>query len=398
MELSELLFSLVVIWIAAKIGGQLAERFGQAAVLGELLGGVLVGQHVLGLVHEHEFLMLVAQIGIILLLFEVGLETDLLGLMRVGPRSIAVATIGMVVPLAGGYAVCRALGLESSAALLVGAALSATSIAISTRTLSDLNECSSTEGRIVLGAAILDDVLALVALGVVTQFVSTGSVTAGFAGVAVAKALGFLVLAIVVGRVFAKPLLNIVDKMTVRGALVTASLAGAMLLAVAAQAIGSAAIIGAFAAGIVLAGAHRTRIIEQELKPIASVFTPVFFVMVGASLDVTALNPFDPANHGALLLTGAIVVVALAGKLLSAFGAWGKGVRRGMIGAAMAPRGEVVLIFAEVGRASGVLGPSGFAALVVTVFVTAIVSPILICWFARRDGRPAPTEGGKCPV
>jgi len=383
VELSELLFSLVVIWVAAKVGGQLAERFGQAAVLGELLGGVVVGAHVLGLVHEHDFLMLLAQIGVIILLFEVGLETDLLGLMRVGPRSIAVAAIGMILPLVGGYAVSRALGLDINASLLVGSALSATSIAIATRTLSDLDECSSNEGRIVLGAAILDDVLALVILGIVTQFAHTGSVTVGFASLAAGKALLFLALAIALGRVFAKPLVGLVDRMTVRGALVTASLAGALLLAIIAQSIGSAAIIGAFAAGVVLAGTHRTRTIEEELKPIASVFTPVFFVMIGASLDLTVLNPLDPANRASLLLTGAIVVVALLGKLLSGFGAWGKGIRRGMIGASMAPRGEVVLIFAEVGREAGILDNSAFAALVVTVFVTAIASPMLIGWLAK---------------
>ena len=382
-----MLLSLVAIWIAAKIGGELAERFGQPAVLGELLGGVVVGKHMLGLVHEDEFLILLAHIGVIILLFEVGLETDLFGLLRVGPRSVTVAALGMIVPMAGGYFVSRALGLEIPAALLIGGALSATSIAIATRTLSDLGENSSDEGRIVVGAAVLDDLLALVVLGILTQLAHEGTVTVSFAALAAGKAVMFLLLAIVLGRLFAKPLLGMVDRMTVRGALVTFSLSAALTLAICAQQIGSAAIIGAFAAGVVLAGTHRIRAIEQELKPIASVFTPVFFVMIGASLDLTVLNPLDPANHGALLLTGVIVTVALAGKLISGLGAWGKGIRRGMIGASMAPRGEVMLVFAEVGREAGILGHSAFAALVVTVFVTAIVSPMLITWFARRDAR-----------
>ncbi len=390
-----MLLSLVAIWIAAKIGGQFAERFGQPAVLGELLGGVVVGKHMLGLVHEHEFLILLAQIGVIILLFEVGLETDLFGLLRVGPRSVTVAGLGMIVPLAGGYFVSRALGLEIPAALLIGGALSATSIAIATRTLSDLGESSSDEGRIVVGAAVLDDLLALVILGILTQLAHEGTVTISFAAIAAGKAVMFLLLAIVLGRLFAKPLLGMVDRMTVRGALVTFSLSGALALAICAQEIGSAAIIGAFAAGVVLAGTHRSRTIEQELEPIASVFTPVFFVMIGASLDLTVLNPLDPANHGALLLTGLIVAIALGGKLVSGLGAWGKGIRRGLIGASMAPRGEVVLVFAEVGRESGILGQSAFAALVVTVFVTAIVSPMLITWFARRNG--ACSAGGQEP-
>ena len=389
MELNELLLSLVVIWVAAKAGGQLAERCRQPAVLGELLGGVVVGRHVLGLVPEHEFLTLLAHIAIIILLFEVGLETDLFGLLRVGPRSVTVALVGMVLPLAGGYAVARGVGLDGHAALVIGAALSATSIAITTRTLSDLKESGSEEGRIILGAAVLDDVLALVILGIVTQLALEGSVTIAFAGIATAKALLFLCAAILLGHVFAGPLLRLVDRMTVRDALVTAALSMALVLAVCAERVGSAPIIGAFAAGVVLAGTKRAKLIEDRLKPIANIFTPVFFVTIGASLDITVLNPFDKANHGSLVLTVLVVVVAVLGKLASGLAAWGKGIRRGMIGAAMAPRGEVVLVFAEVGREAGILDHSGFAVLVITVFVTAIFCPALIGWFARRGRRPA---------
>ena len=397
MELNELLLSLVVIWGVAKIGGQIAERLGQPAVLGELLGGVLVGGHVLNLVPEHEFLTLLAHIAIVILLFEVGLETDLFGLLRVGPRSVTVAGAGMVLPFGGGYGVSIAMGLDPSAALLIGAALSATSIAITTRTLRDLKESNSEEGRIVLGAAVINDVLALVILGIVTQLVTNGSVTVAFAGLATLKAILFLGAAIVLGHVFAKPLLRLVDRMTVRDALVKFALIAALALALCAEYAGSAPIIGAFAAGVALAGTHRAKVIKERLEPIASLFTPIFFVMIGASLDITVLNPFDAANHGALLLAALVVVVAVLGKVVGGLAVWGRGIRRGLIGAAMAPRGEVVLVFAGVGREAGILNDAGFAALIITVCVTATVCPALMGWFARR-GRGQPRDRGNRPM
>ena len=283
MQLSELMAGLIVIWVVAKVLGQLAERVGQPAVLGELLGGVLVGPHVLGWLPQHEFIHLLGQIGVILLLFEIGLETDLSKLLRAGPCALTVGMIGMILSMAGGLLAGRALGLSLEATLLLGAALMATSIAISTRTLADLGELRSVEGRVILGAAVLDDVVGLVILGVITQFVRTGAVTVSFALLALLKAVAFLGGAVGVGTWLARPLLRLVDRMTVRGALVTAALAFALALALLAQQLGSAAIIGAFAAGLVLARTHRKQLIEERLRPIANIFVPVFFVTIGGS-------------------------------------------------------------------------------------------------------------------
>jgi Kef-type K+ transport system membrane component KefB len=394
MQVEELLVSLIVIWVAAKALGQLAERLGQPAVLGELVGGVLVGKHVLGLVPDHEFIHLLAQIGVILLLFEIGLETDLIGLLRVGPKAGAVALVGMVLPMAGGYGIALLFSLGYQAAILLGAALSATSIAIAARTLSDLGESGSEEGRIAIGAAVLDDVLGIVILGVVAALVQGASVSVGFIALATAKAVLFLGLALVLGHFLARPLLRLVDTMTVRGALVTASLSLAMGLAVVAQKVGSAPIIGAFAAGLILARTHRAQLIEDRLRPIASVFVPIFFIRIGSELDPSVLNPLDPANRATLFMAAAVVVVAFGGKLLCGFAAWGKGVRHLLLGSAMTPRGEVVLVFAQIGRSEGILGPSVFAVLVITVFVTAVAAPVIMTRLSRGSGaRPAAEEG-----
>ncbi|MEI6499673.1 MAG: cation:proton antiporter, partial [Armatimonadota bacterium] len=188
MTLPTLLLSLIIIWVTAKLLGEVAERFKLPAVLGEILAGAIVGSHALGLIPQHEFLQLLAEIGVIVLLFEIGLQTDLLGLLRVGPKSLVVALVGIALPMASGYLLGIVFHLSFNAALLIGAALSATSIAISSRTLSDLGALESEEGRIVLGAAVLDDVLGLVILGVVVAVASGQAATPLFVGLTTLRA------------------------------------------------------------------------------------------------------------------------------------------------------------------------------------------------------------------
>jgi len=392
MTLQTLLISLIVIWVSAKLLGELAERLKLPAVLGEILAGAIVGSHALGLVPQHEFLQLLAEVGVIVLLFEVGLQTDLIGLLRVGPKSLVVALVGVALPMASGYLLGLVFHLSFSAALLVGAALSATSIAISSRTLSDLGALESEEGRIVLGAAVLDDVLGLMILSVVVAVVSGQAATPLFIGMTTLRAVLFIVVALVGGHLLAKPLLRLVDSMTVRGALVVAALVFAMVFALLSDRAGLAPIIGAFAAGVVLARTHRAKFIEERLRPIASIFIPIFFVSVGASVDFTALSPVTPQGRLMLLFTAAIIVVAFAGKLACGLGAWGKGMRRGLIGMAMVPRGEVGLVFAQVGLTRGVLDSQTAAVVVIMVFVTALVTPLGLSLMLRR--RP-PGEGDR---
>lgn len=364
--------------LGAKILGEIAERAGLPSVLGELLAGVLLGSSVLGLVPLSDGILLLAEIGVIVLLFEVGLETDLPELLRVGGAAAAVALAGMVLPFAGGYGVTRLLGYEQLTAIFVGAAMTATSIGITARVLSEMKALATREGQIILGAAVIDDVLGLVMLAVVGEVARTGKVDAVSAAKATGLALGFLIAAILVGIPLGRRLISVVGWANVRGVLVSAAVAFALLLAWAAGWAGSAPIIGAFAAGLALARTNRRRDIERALKPVVDLFAPIFFIAVGAQVNVRLLNPADPANRPALLLALGLTVIGVAGKFLAGFFAWGGPIRRSFIGAGMVPRGEVGLIFAAMGKSSGALPEGVFVAVVITVFATTFLAPPLL--------------------
>lgn len=383
MTLDSFLLQLIIILVVAKVCGQIANKLGVPFVLGELLGGAIVGAHGLGLLEHNHIIELLAQIGLIILLFEIGLETDLYTLIRLGGRSMAVAAVGIVVPLLGGYFFCQAYGLEPMACLLIGGAFSATSIGISVRALAELGENKSIEGQIVLGAALIDDVIGLLLLSVITAiFGSQGAPeTAGpdySLLIVTLLTLAFPFCALIIGTFLAKPLLQIVDKMTVRGAMVVGSLVMAFVFAFLAQQFGTSPIIGAFTAGLILAKTHRADVIETQLKPIADFFTPIFFVSIGASLNIALLNPFDVANHEILIIALLASVVAFATKFVSGYACYGERIRRAVIGISMAPRGEVVLIFAQLGLSSAVINEQWFAVLILVIVATAIASPAIL--------------------
>ncbi len=363
--------------IGAKIFGELAERIGQPAVLGELLAGIVLGPSVIGLVPLSEGILVLAEIGVVLLLFEVGLETDLEELLRVGAPALAVALVGMALPFAGGYALTRALGHEALTAVFVGAALTATSIGITARVLSELKVLATREGQIILGAAILDDVLGLIVLAIVSKVAAHGTLEVGAALKSAAFSMGFVIVAIVAGIPLGKRLIDVVGKASVRGMLLAASVAFALLVAWAAAKAGSAPIVGAFAAGMALARTNRKHDIDAALKPVVDIFAPVFFVYVGAQADVRLLNPAVAEYRPALLLGLGLTLVGFLGKFAAGFCAWGK-VRRAFIGAGMVPRGEVGLIFASLGLATGALPEPVFVAVLVAVFATTFVTPPLL--------------------
>ena len=361
----------------AKLFGEIAERVGQPAVLGELFVGVLLGPSVLGLVPLSAGILFLSEIGVVLLLFEVGLETDLEELARVGGPAVAVALAGMLLPFAGGFGLARLFGQPSLAAIFTGAALTATSIGITARVLSELGALKTREGQIILGAAVADDVLGLVVLAVVSQIAEKGNVAASAALRAAGFSIGFLALALVLGIPLGRRLLSIVGRASVRGVLVAASVAFALLVAWAAALAGSAPIIGAFAAGVALARTNRRHDIDAALKPAVDLFAPIFFVGVGAQVDVRLLDPFRAENRAALALALALTVAGFLGKFLAGFCSWGPG-RKAFIGAGMVPRGEVGLIFAAVGRQTGAFTPGLFVAVVIAVFATTFLAPPML--------------------
>ncbi len=380
MSLETFLFQLIIILVIAKVFGQIMHRLGQPFVLGELLGGALFGVYGLGLIQHYELTELLAQIGLIILLFEIGLETDLDTLIKLGPRSMMVALAGIVLPFGGGFFFAQTMGLETLPALLIGGALSATSIGISIRALAELGESKSVEGQVVLGAALIDDVVGLLILAIITTLASSmgkgGEVSLDILGLVIT--LLFPMVAVLIGSWLAKPLITWVDRMTVRGATVIISLVMAFSFAYVAKLIGSSPIIGAFAAGLILARTHRSNEIETQLKPIADLFTPIFFVTIGASLNIQLLNPFDADNHSILLIALGLSFIGFFTKFASGFMCRGEGIRHAIIGVSMVPRGEVVLIFANMGLSQGLLSPEWFAVLILLIFATATSSPFIL--------------------
>jgi monovalent cation:proton antiporter-2 (CPA2) family protein len=373
VALRDLLVSLVIIWLGAKLAGEGCSRIGQTAVLGELLVGVLIGPGALGLVHESDALHALAELGVLILLFEVGLESDLQDLLRAGPQATLVGVVGVVVPFAVGFAIMRGLGYPALVAIFVGATLTATSVGITARVFTDLGQLRDPAAKVVLAAAIVDDVLGLIVLAVVSGIAQSGSVSAGALALLMGKVVLFLVLAILVGVRVAPVLVRWVARMQERGTLIVYSMILAFGLAALSSLIGLATIVGAFAAGLVLATTERREHIEQRIKPVADLLVPVFFVTVGMKVDPAMLDP--TRADGAFGLAVMLTLTAVVTKLAAGLGVYTRGVRRWPVAVGMVPRGEVGLIFAGVGLASGVIAADVYAVLVVVVMLTTFVAP-----------------------
>lgn len=379
MSATELLIALVVIFVAAKIFGEIAERLGQPAVLGEMVGGIVVGVSGLHLLDAHEpVIHLLSELGVVLLLFLIGLETDLKKLISVGPASAAVAVVGVALPFGLGWAVGAFLGYPMTVSAFLGAALTATSVGITARVLSDLGHLKANESQVILGAAVIDDVLGLVFLSVLSAVAAGKSMSALRVGREFVVAFGFVAAAIIVGSLLAPWLMRMIARLRVSKALFFASIVFAFGLAYLASVAGSAMIVGAFAAGLVIARTDRGKQLEHEVHDVAQFFIPIFFVSVGAAVDLRTLNPFDPATRPFLLVGIALTVVAIIGKLVAGFAAFGQPLRKLVIGVGMIPRGEVGLIFAGMGLASGLLSSGLYSSVALMVMVTTFITPPIL--------------------
>ena len=395
LSVPQFLGLLVVMLGAARLCGAVAKALGQPTVLGELVAGVLLGSSVLGLVNPHvEVIHLLAELGVILLLFAIGLETDLRKLVKVGGASAAVATVGVVLPFALGYAACRLLGLGNLVAIVAGAALTATSVGITARVLSDLGRLQEPESQIVLGAAVIDDIIGLVILTVVAGLVQGEQVTILSVAKITALAFGFLLATLIVGSLVVPHVVRVASKIDLPGTTTILAVILVFGLAWLADKAGSAVIIGAFAAGLLLAGSPKAREIEHGVTELGNFFVPLFFVSVGAAVDVRVFNPIDPSNRSTLLVGGLLILVAVVGKFAAGYAApWFKG-KKSVIGVGMIPRGEVGLIFAQMGLASGVFDAKLFSAVTLMVMVTTFLAPPLLrLLFPPKDAdwvRPEP--------
>ncbi|MBI4423290.1 MAG: cation:proton antiporter [Elusimicrobia bacterium] len=373
------LANLTVILLSAKIFGEVAERLGQPPVLGELLGGVVLGFGLFNFFNpEDPALTLMAEFGVILLLFETGINSDLAQLLKAGPASLAVAGVGVVAPFALGYALMSVLGYGGMQAVFVGAALTATSVGITARVLADMGKLNIPEAQIILGAAVIDDILGIIILSAIQGIAAFGSLSWFSVARTTLLAAGFLAVALWLGPRLSQLLVGVIQRMRVRGMLIVSAVIFAFVMALAAHAMGTALIVGAFTAGVLLARTDKREDIDGALKPVADIFVPVFFVMVGAKVQLGAYNPFVSGNHKMILLALSMVLLAIIGKVISGWAVRGRGLNRLGIGVGMIPRGEVGLIFAQIGLASGVIGAPLYAAVVGMVVLTTFLAPPLL--------------------
>lgn len=379
VDVPQFLGLLVVMLGAAKLFGWLAQVIGQPAVLGELVAGVLLGMSVLGLVDPgNDILHVLAELGVVILLFEIGLETDLYKLLQVGLASTVVAIVGVTLPFALGYLVCLLLGLDSLVAIVAGATLTATSVGITARVLSDLNRLQELESQIILGAAVIDDVIGLIILAVVAALTQGQEVTPLGVAKTTAIAFGFLGGTLLVGKFVVPLMVRWVSRVDLPGTPTILALMMAFGLAWLASMAGSAMIIGAFAAGLLLRGTPHAHEIERGVANLGHFFVPIFFLVVGAAVDVQVLNPVDPANGPTLLAGGLLIVAAVVGKFLAGYAPFWFHGKKHVIGVGMIPRGEVGLIFAQMGLAAGVFDAGLFSAVTLMVMVTTFMAPPLL--------------------
>jgi Kef-type K+ transport system membrane component KefB len=410
--LAGVLLSLVVIYLASKLGSEFSNWVGLPPVLGELVGGVVVGVSFLHLLvfpdatdsasvitsflqstvgispraaaeawsSQSEVVGVMAELGAIVLLFEIGLESNLKELLAVGFQAAVVATVGVIVPFAAGTVGLIALfGISPIPAVFAGAALTATSIGITSRVLSELGRLNSPEGQIILGAAVIDDVLGIIVLAVVASLAKTGAVDVSNIIYLILSASGFLLGAILLGNIFNQSFVAIVNKLKTRGELVIPALIFAFLMAYFAAAIHLETILGAFAAGLVLEETDHRKELQKRVIPIADMLVPIFFVTVGARTDLGVLNPAIPSNRAGLIMAAFLIAVAILGKLSTGLAIFGnKQINRLAVGVGMIPRGEVGLVFVGIGSKIGILSKPLEAAIIMMVILTTFLAPPLL--------------------
>jgi len=397
MQTHDFFLYLLVILLTARVFAELATRLQAPSVIGELFAGVVLGPSLLGWIEPVEAIKLMAEIGIILLLFEVGLETDVKRLVRTGLKSFVVAITGFVLPLVLGFALGYwVFGLSLLVSLFIGGTLTATSIGITVRVLSDLKRQQALEGQIVLGAAVLDDILGVVLLALLYEFSIGGGVSLLNASKVLVFVGAFFVLAPVAAKLISLIIRRFDAVSVIPGLLPTTIVTLVLFFAWLAHALGAPELLGGFAAGLALSRrfflplgialhtdegfAHR---IEEQMKPIVHLFTPIFFVFVGLSLNLRQIDWGSPFIWGFSLT---LLVAAIVGKLVGAFLIKEPLAVRWVIAMAMIPRGEIGLIFAELGRVSKIFSNEIYAGMVIVIAFTTLLPPFMMKWFYGRYG------------
>uniref|UniRef100_A0A7C3VJF5 Cation:proton antiporter n=1 Tax=Planktothricoides sp. SpSt-374 TaxID=2282167 RepID=A0A7C3VJF5_9CYAN len=418
------LLSLVVIYLASKIGGEICVRLNLPPVLGDLVGGVVVGVSILKLLVFYapgdaeisstminllqstaglepaaarptfaaisEVISILSELGVIVLLFEIGLESELNELIKYGPPAMIVAVVGVIMPFTAGT-----LGLQNLfhvpviPAIFAGAALTATSIGITAKVLAEIGQLGAKEGQIIIGAAVLDDILGIIVLAVVANLVKTGNVEVTNIAYLIVSAGVFLVGGVFLGSFLSPYYVALVKNLKTRGSVLISALTIAFILSYIGAAIQLEAILGAFAAGLILGETELQQELKAQVVPVADMFVPIFFVVVGAKTNLGVLNPAVPSNREGLMMAMFLITVAILGKVVAGFTVLTPGINRLAIGIGMIPRGEVGLVFAAVGSTTGALSESLEAAIIMMVILTTFLAPPLLrVVFQARSGEP----------
>ena len=398
METHTFFLHLLIILLTARVLAELAVRLKAPSVIGELMAGVVLGPSLFGWLEPSEAIKLMAEIGIILLLFEVGLETDLKRLARTGAKSVLVAFAGFVLPLVLGFSLSYwVFELSLLVSLFVGGTLTATSIGITVRVLADLKRQQSREGHIALGAAVLDDVMGVVLLALLFEFSTGGGISFANAGKVLVFVAAFFVLAPLAAKLMSLMVKRFDAMSGIPGLIPTTIVSLVLFFAWLAHAVGAPELLGGFAAGLALsrrfflpfgtalhADPDFAGRIENQMQPIIQLFTPIFFVYVGLSLN---LREIDWSSSFIWVFSLSLCVIALAGKLLGAFIIRESWPTRWMVGMAMMPRGEVGLIFAELGRVSEIFNNEVYAGVVMVIALTTLLPPFVMKWYFGRYGQ-----------
>ena len=380
--IGEILLKFLIILIAAKIAGWVCHRLKQSAVLGELIVGMLLGVSLFNIITPeiHGVFAFLAELGVIILLFEVGIESNIYKLLKVGLASSLVAVVGVILPFLFGFLFFKIfLGSTSLVAMFVGATLTATSIGITMRIFSEKKAIDSNEGKVILGAAVIDDVLGLIILSVLAGIVEFGKVSLFNIGKISFLSILFLAGSIYLGIKLAPLLLKFTNKLLVNRTYAITAIVFAFGLAYIADYIGLATIVGSFAAGLILETREDKDKIRDRIKPLADVFVPIFFVNAGMLMDVKML-----ANLGVLIPIIALFALAVISKIAAGIAAIGVKVKKIVIGLGMIPRGEVGIIFATFGLTNKVITPELYALLVVVIMLTTFVAPPLLSWGMKK--------------
>ncbi len=413
LVLTAVLLTLAIIYFTSKVGAELSRMANFPPVLGELVGGVIIGVSALSLVvfpesvtadkslvmnvlnflnpmseelltkvfeSESEVISVLAELGVVVLLFEIGLESDIRELKTVGIKATLVAVAGVTVPFAlGTVGLMYFFHFPAVPAIFAGAALTATSIGITSKVLSELGWLKSKEGQIIIGAAVIDDILGIIILAVVASLAKTGEVNLVQVLLLIVSAVAFLIGSILLGSIFNKTFEAIVENLKTRGSIIVPAFIFALLMAFLANVIHLEAILGSFAAGLVLDETDTRNELDEQVKPIADVIVPLFFVTVGARVDLGVLNPVVPENREGLYIAVFLITVAIIGKIVSGWSFLSRErINRLGIGIGMIPRGEVGLVFAGIGASSGVLSKPLEAAIIIMVIITTFLAPPLL--------------------